>query len=426
MLVSRKEIPDRNRAFMLSSVLLQKLFNVLLRVTSLGAKLILTLYMGRYLGLADLGVYGLVFAAVMFATVVLGMRLDYSVARELVGAKTIDAMCKLRDHTIFLGCNYLLFAVAMFILALAGVASFKLMLIIFLISVLENLASAYTTNLTSMGQPILSTFLFFVRAGLWCFVVVALGVMDTSMRTVHVVLSGWAIGEVISLILTFWAWRNLPWQKVNDIPVNWDWVKKLAKQCFPIWMGTLGAAAALSVDRFVVSYFMEMEQVGIITFYGSFATALLALVQSGFYSFSYPKLIKYHRQGDKKAFWHETWHVSWQVSLFVLVAAIAIGWLIPFSAPFFQKPELATESMTLWLMLLSVWIRSGADTLYYVLYARNQDRALWVGGLLFLVPALLGNMILVPWLGLIGVGYSAILASLFLFFWRLAYTIKRS
>jgi len=405
--------------------LIEKILNVLLRVISLGAKLILTLYMGRYLGLSDLGVYGLVFSAVMFATVVMGIRIDYSVAREIVGSKTIDVLCKLRDQTIFLAYNYVLFAVIMLFLTWIGVAPFKLMLIIFLISIFENLASNHTTNLVSLGRPILSTFLFFIRAGMWCFVVAVLGFMDPSMRTVQVVLIGWIIGEAISLLLNFWVWRKLPWDKIKNVPVNWSWIKKLVKQCFPMWLGTLGAAAALSVDRFIVSYYMDLEKVGIITFYGSFATALLALVQSGFYSFSYPKMIKYHRDNDKKAFWYEFWQVGWQVSLFVMVAGISIGIIIPFSAPFFHKPELAQEAITLWLMLFAIWIRANADTLYYVLYSRSQDRPIWIGSLLLLAPSLLGNLIFIPWLGLVGVGYSSILSSLFLLFWRLFYVLKK-
>lgn len=411
---------------MFSSLLFKKLVNLTLRVVSLGAKLVLTLYMARYLGLADLGMYGLVFAAVMIANVVLGARLDYSIARELVGDRPLAVLCKIRDQTVFLGYNYLFFAVVMLVLAALGVASPTLMFVVFAISVLENLNNTYTTNLTSMGRPVLSTFLFFIRAGLWCFVVAALGFMEPSLRTVHVVLVGWGIGELISLFITFWAWRKFPWHDVVAIPVDWSWIKQKIRECFPIWLGTIGASAALSIDRFIVSYYMDLEKVGVITFYGSFVTALLSLVQSGFYSFSYPKMIKYYQDQDMGAFWRETRQVLWQVSLFVLVTGLCVGFIIPFSAPFFQKPELAAESMTLWLMLLAVWIRANADTMYYVLYARNQDWALWVGSLLFLIPVLLGNLILVPWLGLVGVGYSAILASIFLFFWRLVFVFKRS
>ena len=51
--------------------------NALLRMLPLAAKLLLTLYMGRYLSLADMGVWGLVVGAVTVIKVVLGQGFDY-------------------------------------------------------------------------------------------------------------------------------------------------------------------------------------------------------------------------------------------------------------------------------------------------------------------------------------------------------------
>ncbi len=402
-------------------ILLKKGLNIGLRVLSLAAKLLLTLYMGRYLGLADMGVYGLAFSAIMIATVVLGLRIDFVVARDLVGASPFEALRKIRDEMVFFGANYLVFAVFMLALGLLKVAPPFLLAAVFLISILENISAALYTNLISMGRPVLSTFLFFIRAGLWCFAVVAAGLLWPETRNVESIFIAWAIGEAVSIGLTFWVWRHLPWDKVIRTPIAWDWIKAGVIQCFPVWLGTIGAAMAFSVDRFVVSHFIGLKEVGIITFYSSFATALLSLAQSGIFSFAYPKMIKYHKQGDTEAFWREAWSAGWQVSLFVLVSAGIVGALIPFSAPFFGKPELANEAWALWLILAAIWVRANADTFYYILYARHQDKPLWLGALLFLIPALFGNLLFVPLMGLKGVGVSSILACLTLFFWRLYY-----
>jgi O-antigen/teichoic acid export membrane protein len=83
----------------------------------------------------------------------------------------------------------------------------------------------------------------------------------------------------------------------------------------------------------------------------------------------------------------------------------------------FGKPELAVESYTFWLILVAVWIRGNADTFYYVLYARGQDKPLWLGDTLYLLPVTAANLALVPWLGLSGVGYSAIIGASFLLLW---------
>lgn len=411
---------------MIAKQMVKQMTNVALRVASLAAKLVLTLYMGRYLGLSELGVYGLVFAAVTIMSGVLGSRLDYVVARDLVGASERETLHIIRDQVAFLSVNYLLFALVMLGCYAFGLASGKVLLIVFIITVFDNLTGALTTNLIAMGSPLFSTALFFMRAGLWCLIAVTMGLVWPIFRTVEFILALWAAGEVMALAVNLWVWRKYPWAEVIRTPVDWAKLWHGVKLCFPMWLGTLGAMLALSVDRFVVSYFLDLEQVGVITFYSSFAIALLSLVQSGFFSFSYPRLIDHHRTGNTQAFWEETKRTGWQVAVFVFILACMIGVAIPLLAPLFGKPRLAAEALTLWLMLAGIWIRANADTFYYVLYARKQDRPLWMGSVLFLIPATLGNLVLVPWIGLPGTGVSSILACIFLLLWRLKYVFGKA
>ncbi len=409
-----------------STPFVKKIANVLLRVASLAAKLLLSLYMGRYLGLSDLGVYGLVFSVVTISTIVLGLRLDYVIVRDLVGCPPLDAMRKMRDQALFYGGNYVVFALCGLLLALFHVASYKLIAMIFVIAVLENLTNIFTTNLISLGKPLFATALFFVRSGLWSLVVVGFGVAFPALRCVQAILIAWACGEALSLALTLWVFRRYPWREASRLPVDWAWLKDALYKSFPFWLSSLGATLAWSVDRFIVSHYLGLESVGVITFYGSFSVALLSLVHSGFYSFSYPRLITYYREGQQAAFWKEARSMVVEVALFVTLASVVLGVGIPYSAQFFGKPAFATEAPTLWLMLLSVLILAVADALYYVLYARHQDKSLWIGGFLMLVPAALGNFLFIPSVGLIGVGYSAVLAASLLLFWRLFFVFSRS
>lgn len=406
--------------------LFHKALTIMMRVTSLAAKLILTLYMGKYLGLSEMGVYGVVFGAVMIICVALGGRLDFVVARDLVGDGEAGVLHKMRDQAVFYFINYLFFAVVMLGLALIGVASPRLLSAIFALSIVESVANMTSTNLVALGHPMLSTFLFFVRAGLWCLVVVALGFFLPSTRNVETILIAWMIGSGLSVLLNLYAWRKMPWAAVMRRPIDWAWIKDGVKKSLPIWLGTMGGVGALHVDRFVVSYYLTLEQVGILTFFGSFAAALLSLVQSGFFAFSYPRLIQHYREKRLKEFWREFHQTSWQSVLFVTLAAGVVGAIVPVLADLLGKTEIAAQEKVLWLMLAAVWVRNYADSLYYVLYARHQDRPNWLGALLFLVPSLGGNIILVPLVGLAGAGYSAIVASVFLLVWRLYFVVRPS
>ena len=204
-------------------------------------------------------------------------------------------------------------------------------------------------------------------------------------------------------------------------PIDWHWVKKGVAGCFFIWLGALGSTAGFYVDRFVVAQTLNLDMAGVVTFYSSFNVALITLVQSGVLAFAYPRLIMFHRENDQDGFWHEVRKSAWHVALFAGIVAIAVGICVPLLGRFFHRPILADEAPTLWLMLLGTWMKSNAFTLYYILFARHQDRAIWLGDLLYLIPSFCLNIMLVPIVGFIGIGYSAVITNLFLLVWRMWY-----
>ncbi len=418
------ETSARNLNFF-HSLAFHKALSVGLRGASLAAKLVLTLYMGRYLSLADMGVYGLVFAAVMIGTGVLGARLDFVVARDLVGASTEKAFRMMRDQAFFYGINYLFFAIIALAVVWAGVVPAGIAAAVFGIAVMESLAQACGTNMISMGHPLLSTFQFFVRSGLWGFVAVGLGLWRPEWRSVEFILLVWGAGAASGVLLSLWFWRDAPWRRVVRLPVDRDWLKASLRRSFPVWLGTVGAITASSMDRFTVSLYLDLDKVGIVTFYSSFALALLSLIHSGFFAFSYPRLISFHRNGDRQGFSAEAGRTGLEVATFVFVSAVVLGFALPACAGIFGKPELAAEAYTFWLMLAAVWVRGNADTFYYMLYARGRDKPLWLGDTLYLLPMAAANFLLVPRFGLAGVGYSSLLAAFFLLIWLGGFALRK-
>ena len=406
--------------------LVAQMLNVGLRLTALAAKLGLMLYLGRYFSLSDMGIYGLVLGASMFLSWVLGMKIDYMVSREIVGLDPVSAACKMRDQAVFYTLNYLALAVVALAAGLSGMfpVDGKIIFFITALSVAEGYAGMTYTNMNSLGQPLQAKFLFFIRAGLWVFPVALLGLLFPAWRHIDVVLGLWLLGVLASLVATTWVWRHMPWRATYNTPIDWTWLRQNVKQCLFIWLGTIGIAGGTYVDRFIVAHYLTLDYAGIATFYASFAAALLTLSQSGVLAFSYPRMIKLHRDGDEAGFRIEARQTLWHVALFAAAVSIVVGIGVPVLAQFLDRPKLAAESFTLWLMLFAVWLRSNAETLYYILYARHQDKPLWLGSLLFLIPALGSNLLLVPPLGLSGMGYSMILAAAFMFFWRLWYVVR--
>lgn len=391
-----------------------------LRLASLTAKLGLTLYMGRYLSLQDMGTYGIVFGAVMILTVMLGFRIDHVVSRELVRVAPLAALIKMRDETLFYIANYL--AAVLIGLAVAqsgttGIAT-HLLLYILALTITDSYSNLTYVNMNAMEQPLLANALYFISGGLWCIVVIVLGIARPEFRNVDTVLIAWFLGNILFVAATFWTWRKLPWHELRGKAVNREWIKAGVNKSFLIWLGTIGMMAGSYVDRFVLAHFLTLEEVGIATFYFSFANTILTLVQTGILVFVFPRLISSHREGDQPEFWNEFRRTAWHVALFAGLVALGVSTAVPLIGKFFQRPQLVENAPLLWLMALGMWIRCNAETLFQVLFARHQDRAIWAGNLLYVIPAFVCNALLVPLVGLIGVGFGAIISNLFLLLWR--------
>jgi O-antigen/teichoic acid export membrane protein len=392
----------------------------LLRLASLTAKLGLTLYMGRFLSLEDMGTYGLVFGAVMILTVMLGFRFDHIVSRDLVRVTPVVALIKMRDQTLFYIANYLAAVLIVGAVAQSGATGIatRSLLYILALTITDSYCNLTYVNMNAMERPLLANTLYFIAGGLWCLVVIVLGVARPEFRNVDTVLGAWFVGNILFIAASFWMWRKFPWHELRVQAVNWKWIKYGIKNSFLIWLGTIGIVIGFYVDRFVLAHFLTLEEVGIATFYLSFANTILTLVQTGILAFVYPRLIFLHREGDQSGFWNEVRQTAWHVALLAGLVAVGVGTAVPLIGEFFQRPQLVENARVLWLMVGGMWIRCNAETLFQVLFARHQDRAIWVGNLLYVIPALVCSTLLVPLAGFIGVGYGAIISNLFLLLWR--------
>ena len=404
-----------------------RLFNAGFRMGSLAIKMGLTLYMGRYLGLADLGTYGLVASCVAIGLPLLGFRLDYVGMREIVDADELHLTRLLRDQAIFYFLNYLGMAL---IVAFASVTflqeiSTKILIYTTCLAALESFGALCTTNLVALKKPVLANFLFFVRAALWVFPVVALGFFDEKYRKAETVLQWWTAGVFLSVILTIYTWRKLPWKEAAQTAVDWPWIKNGVRRCTLIWVGSVGGTAAANTDRFVVEYFLGREYVGINSFYGSFVNSISALMGSGLFVFTFPQLISKFKQKDLAGFNHIFRKMFFQAIVIGGLICVAFGVTVPLLGDLLKRPELLDNGHVLWLMLLGTWLKLIGETYYYVLYARHQDAAVSYVNLFWLVASLLTNILFVYHFGFIGTGYSAVVSGLIIlatrYYWAQKY-----
>ncbi len=401
--------------------MIPKLFNMSIRLGSLAMKMLLMLYMGKYLGLHDLGTYGLIAATIAISLPIFGMRLEYTISREIVGLEPAKLVVKLRDEFLFYAANYvlLIFGVLLWVVLLSPEIGMKIISIVAIICILEGLSIVACSNLVTLGRPILSNFILFIRSSIWVIPAIALGLYDPSFRTVETIIMLWAIGAALSIIIVAYAWRKLPWSTALSEKFDRKRLHANIIKTLPIWGGEMSMVAAMYINRFVVEYFLDREYVGIISFYGAFTIAIYSLVASGVFAFASPKMISMHKNKEFKNLIGLTKKITIQAGLFSIFLSIIIGVAIPIIGDLIERPEFRQNAIVLWLMLFSICISMTTSSLYYLSYARHQDWAIWGGNLLYLVLATLLNIIMVSNFGFIGVGYSSISIVILIAMWHI-------
>lgn len=396
------------------------IINLGLRLASLAGKFLLSLYLAKFLSLADLGLYGLIVAIQMIAVVLFGFRADHVLARRLSTASPDQAGGLLRDQSLFFGANYLAVTPILLIPLLFDLSDAAISALLFgwVICVSESYANLLFVNTNALGRSAASNAIFFVRAGLWAFVAIAVGVIWPSMRHLDVVLGLWTAGSLLSIVLNLIILKAGRWPSFAQRPFDRDLIASAVKGSALIWVGALGLIGGSYIDRFILAAYLSLGDVGVATFYTSFSTSVLTLITSSTLAVASPKLIQSADGRDWPAFRSELRHAGRAAAILSLILCAGIVVVMPFIGRLLGKAELSGFSLALLLIMAATWIRTIAETAFAGLYALHDDRSIWLGNLLYLIPATLLNLALIPFFGLAGLGVSSLISSLLLLWWR--------
>jgi len=397
-----------------------------LRLFSLIGKLALSLYMGRFFDLAELGRYGLAFGAVMLAVVAFGFRLDYVLSREILGlgadrSKRIGTTISwLYVASFILGAPLALWA----LLAFAGASMSPLFIgLTYALCCLEAYANFLYTTTIALKRPALANGLFFVRAGLWTLPAIVLSYLIPALRNAEFVLLCWLAGVGLSVLLNLWLTRSRLIGREAPGREEWQDVGRYVQRAALVWVGSIGVTLGGYLDRFIVARFMSLSDVGIATFYLSFTTSVLTLVQSATTSVTFPALIEHYDRGDSKAYRRELVRTTSSAAGLGAVIVVPLGLLMPYLARAMDKPALAAAYPAFLVLLAATWIRTNAETLYYALFVHRQHLAIWLGNLVFLGASFALNLMLIPIFGLMGLAVAALISAFGLIVWRAAFML---
>ena len=374
----------------LETAVITRIVNIGLRGATLLSKFALVFFLAGFLEPQELGLYGLLVAAIGYSLYLLGFDFYVFSTRELIGTVRASWGRLLKSQCALTVILYLIFIPLLSLLFMAGLLPWSVAIWFFALLVLEHIAQELNRLLIAASEQIWASIILFLRSGLWAMFVVALMWAAPAYRSLDTVLLGWFSGCALACLLGIAKLCSMGLGGWSS-NVNWSWIVRGLKVVLPFLLATLAIRAVFTLDRYAFEYLEGLQPLGAYVLYIGMCSALLAFLDAGVFAFSYPKLIAHWRNQQPSLFFKEMRALALQtfgVSLaFVLGSLIVLdsllGWL--------------GKALYLYYQYLFYWLLL-ASTLYgismiphYALYAMGRDKVIiksHVGSLLLFVISL--------------------------------------
>jgi O-antigen/teichoic acid export membrane protein len=381
-----------------------------IRGLNTAAKFSLALYTARYLGLADLGIYGLMVAATTIAPAFAGLGTTDWIVRQIAGAPSARAVPLIVTRLAMgLAFHLVVQPIAWAVNAVLGApVPWPLALLLGMIAVADHLAADAGDMLTFRGRALFSNVLLFLRAGLWPLAVIGWGVLDPAARSLECLMFGWLAGLVIMwATLAIFVARRGRWRHLG---LEWRWIGDGIRASVPFFLKDISVAASLYLDRFLVSLFLGLELTGVYTFFWSLSNVVHNLALYGTFQPHVSKLIV---AGQRTAMEFQTVlrRIQIETAGFALLMAAGLVIVVPLLVPHLDRPLLTAHLSVFGIIVAATLLRLAADSYNFVLLALHHDRAIAATSLVG-VPLSAGlTLLLLPYWGLLGAAWAYLLAA---------------
>lgn len=369
-----------------------RILNVGLRCLTLGARFLLIFFLAKFLEPNELGLYGLLVAAVGYALYLLGLDFYSYTTRELLKHEKGQWGALLKNQaalTMILYCACLPLFLLIFI---NGSLPWQMAGWFFTLLILEHLNQEAMRLLIAASEPFWANIVLFLRQGSWALTVVAVIFLQDSMRNLEFVFAAWTLGGGLALLLAIWRFVLMQtggWKQ----QVDWHWIVQGIKVALPLLLATLAVRGIFTFDRYWLESLAGLEVLGAYVLFIGLANAMGAFLEAGVFAFIYPELIKAYQRADTTTFrismrrlWQQTVAL---IAVFSLVAIGGIGMLLNWlGRPLYQE----YIGLFPWV-LLAIALYQLSMIAHYGLYAQRYD-----GPIIFSHIAALLTFVSVTWL----------------------------
>lgn len=352
-----------------------RLCNVLLRGASLVAKLVLILFLSKYLTLEDVGSYGLFLATVMYCSSLLGLEFYTYSTRELLNTNKKEWNGIVKNSITFYLCSYFLVLPATMLIFYYGILPSRMAIYFYPILILEHISLEFNRLYVALLKNILASTLIFLRTSLWVFFLVPIIVFLPQYRNIETVFQFWLIGDLMSCVLGFVKFNKIiTGESAKNNVVDFKWITAGVKYSLLIYLSSQSIILIYTLDKFFIKYFGSLEMLSAYILFLGISNAVISFLESAVFVFYYPKLIKAYFDRSWKDFDLVYKMMTNQVVVFGICFVGLVYLFIDYLLLWLGKEVYIDNLPILLVLLLSSLVKSYAMVQHYALYATRNDK----------------------------------------------------
>jgi len=383
--------------------------NLLLRLLTLCGKFVFILFFAKFFSVYEMGLYGVFTASISYSLFIVGIDYYTFTTREILSNKKPSHAIIIKDQLVFYLYCYIVSLPPLLALFIYNILPWNLLFWFYIILVTEHLSQETYRILVSLQYSFRANFILFVRTSLWVYVLfITMWYAPGAINLTKVWLF-WLSGSALSVLIAIYTLRNLDWKSAFSTQTDWLWIKKGIRIALPLFVGTLALRGIFSFDRFIIDYFCGKDYVGVYTFYGSLANALMSFIDAGVVTIYYPKLIIASNSNNNIEYIKVRNLMYFSIiaitSMFLVVSYFSLGYILSL----INKTAYINNSNLFWMLVAINFIYSLSYVPHFELYAKGADNLLTFIAILCLCLFISLSLYLVPALGLRGMLYTLII-----------------
>lgn len=379
--------------------------NLLFRFMTLGAKMLLSFFVLKYISEADFGIYNLIAKTLTLSIVLLGLDFYTYSSRDILQGEKDEQGQKVRDQFAFYLLSYVVFLPLLSLVFFFELIEWEYIVWFYLLLVLDHFTQELYRVLLVFKKPVVASALFFIKVGLWILPLFALWILGyEKFMNINAILGFWTVFELIAILFGLFFFVKLPFKIDFKKAINWHWIKSGLLISLPFFIGTIASNVIEFSDIYMIKWHFGLAgdaQVGIYSFFVGMGNIVQMFVQSAILIVFAPKLLESFSK-DKKQFKILHKQMAKQnILASVGISLVVFVFLYPL-VQFLGKTNIEANYNLIYLLVGAKVLFNISMIYHYHLYVRHQDKSIIISMVLAAIANVVLNLILIPIYGIYG------------------------